>query len=74
MFDLMVSKGCSPDIITLNTLIDGCCRAKRVDDGMKLLHEMSRRGLVPDTVSYSILFTGSVKWGMLMLLKTFSRR
>ncbi|CAA7053879.1 unnamed protein product [Microthlaspi erraticum] len=48
MFDLMASKGCSPDVVTLNSLIDGCCRAKRVGDldaAQDLFQEMISHGV-----------------------------
>ncbi|CAF2039062.1 unnamed protein product [Brassica napus] len=58
MFYLMATKGCSPNVITFTTLIDGYCGAKRVDDGMELLHEMTETGLVADTITYNTLIHG----------------
>ncbi|KFK40700.1 hypothetical protein AALP_AA2G029900, partial [Arabis alpina] len=58
MFGLMVSRGCLPDVVTYNTLINGFCKAKRVDDGIELFREMSQRGLVGDTVNYNTLVQG----------------
>ncbi|KAF2574846.1 hypothetical protein F2Q70_00001524 [Brassica cretica] len=37
---------------------DGCCRAKRVDDVIKLLHEMSTTGFFPEAITYSTLIHG----------------
>ncbi|RID44462.1 hypothetical protein BRARA_I01252 [Brassica rapa] len=42
----------------ISIFIDGYCGAKRVDDGMELLHEMSRRGLVANTITYTTLIHG----------------
>ncbi|KAL0644083.1 hypothetical protein Bca4012_042373 [Brassica carinata] len=60
MFGLMVRRGCSPDVVSYNTLINGLCKAKRVEDGMRLVREMSERGLMnsPDIWTYNILLGG----------------
>ncbi|KAF3495774.1 hypothetical protein DY000_02057910 [Brassica cretica] len=66
----MVTKGCDPDIVTLNILINGYCKAKLVDDGMTLFRKMSSpRGVVADTVTYNILVQGFCQSGQLNVAK-----
>lgn len=36
MFESMKSRGCSPDGVSFNTLINGYCKAKKVDDGLEI--------------------------------------
>ncbi|KAF3601969.1 hypothetical protein F2Q69_00037168 [Brassica cretica] len=66
MKNLMVSKGCDPDIVTLNILINGYCKAKRVDDGMTLFRNMK---LVANTVTYNTLVQGFCRSGKLNVAK-----
>ncbi|MFQ6671465.1 hypothetical protein Gotur_036008 [Gossypium turneri] len=51
----MIKKGCAPDIRSYNIMINGYCKAERFDEAMELFHEISRKGPVPDTVTYNTL-------------------
>ncbi|CAL5363256.1 unnamed protein product [Camellia sinensis] len=58
MFDVMVSRGCAPNVFTYNILINGYCKIKNIDEAMNLFKEMSRKGLLPDTITYTTLIGG----------------
>ena len=57
-FNLMVEKGCSPNVYSYTILINGYCKNKRIDEAMHLFHEMSNKGLTPNVVTYSTLIGG----------------
>ncbi|CAN8245587.1 unnamed protein product [Cochlearia groenlandica] len=67
----MMKLGFKPSIVTLgslvmtyNTLINGFCKSKRVDDGLKLLKLldlMVSKGSLPDVVTYNTLINGFCK-------------
>ena len=62
---LFLPKLCISSGSVISIFIDGYCGAKRVDDGMELLHEMSRRGLVANTITYTTLIHGFCRVGNL---------
>ena len=41
------------------------CKKGKLDEGMKLFHEMSNRNICPDVVTYSALIDGLCKEGKL---------
>ncbi|MFQ6671473.1 hypothetical protein Gotur_036011 [Gossypium turneri] len=51
----MIKKGCAPDISSYNIMINGYCKAKRIDEAMELFHEISQKGPIVDTVTYNTL-------------------
>ena len=51
----MVSKGCTPEVISYTTLINGYCKSQRMDKAMDLFQEMCQRELIPDVVTYNTL-------------------
>nr|XP_007131879.1 hypothetical protein PHAVU_011G049000g [Phaseolus vulgaris]ESW03873.1 hypothetical protein PHAVU_011G049000g [Phaseolus vulgaris] len=54
---MLLSRGISPKVSTLNSLITGVCRSRGVDEGMEeLWHEM-RSNCKPNAYSYSVLMT-----------------
>ncbi|RVW77771.1 Pentatricopeptide repeat-containing protein, mitochondrial [Vitis vinifera] len=62
VFDMMVHKGCAPNVFSYNTLINGYCKIERMDKAMYLFEEMCRQKLIPtplwpnsDLVTYRIL-------------------
>lgn len=59
----MASKGCVPDIVTFNILINGYCKVKRVDDCLELFHNIFLRGVVADIVTYNILIRANLENG-----------
>ncbi|KAF8117978.1 hypothetical protein N665_0007s0027 [Sinapis alba] len=65
----MLERMINPDVVTFSVLInalvkeDGYCGAKRVDDGMELLHEMSETRLVAKTITYNTLIHGFCQVG-----------
>ena len=55
---MMVEWGCSPNVVSYNTLINGFCKEKRIDEEINLFHVMSNKGVTPDVVTYSTLIGG----------------
>ena len=49
------------DIITLNTMIAGMFQTRRVEEAKDLFASISRSGLVPSVVTYSIMMTNLIK-------------
>ena len=56
--NMMVERGCSPNVVSYNTLINGFCKEKRIDEAMNLFHEMSNKGVTPNVVTFSTLIGG----------------
>ncbi|XP_075474015.1 pentatricopeptide repeat-containing protein At1g77405 [Primulina tabacum] len=53
LFRLMLFKGFVPDVVTYNSLINGCCKTSRIGRALELFDEMSRRGCVPNRITYN---------------------
>ncbi|KAL6963599.1 hypothetical protein U1Q18_034610 [Sarracenia purpurea var. burkii] len=45
-------KKCSPDLVTYSTIINGLCKAGRLDEAKKKFVEMMERNLYPDSIIY----------------------
>ncbi|CAO2819670.1 unnamed protein product [Amaranthus hypochondriacus] len=52
LFRLMLFKGFVPDIVTYNSLIDGCCKTNRIERALELFDDMKKRGCVPNRITY----------------------
>lgn len=52
LFRLMLFKGFVPDIVTYNSLIDGCCKTYRIERALELFEDMKKGGCVPNRVTY----------------------
>lgn len=52
-----------PDVVTYSTLIDGYCKASRMQDALEVLDSMVERGILPDVVTYTTLIAGYCKEG-----------
>lgn len=59
-FKEMSRFGCSPDLVTYNTLVDGLCRAGKVRVAHNLVKGMCRKGgdLRPNVVTFTTLIKG----------------
>ncbi|XP_059069319.1 pentatricopeptide repeat-containing protein At5g64320, mitochondrial-like [Cryptomeria japonica] len=63
LFKNMLSKGCSPDVVTYNTLIDGLCHSDREIEAFTLISEMENRGHLPDVITYNTLISAFCRTG-----------
>lgn len=52
LFRLMLFKGFAPDVVTYNSLINGCCKTNRIERALELFQDMNKRGCVPNQVTY----------------------
>ncbi|KAJ1700046.1 hypothetical protein LUZ63_008558 [Rhynchospora breviuscula] len=70
----MPRMGCTPDLISYNTLIDGMCRTGNTRVGLDLCRRMATQGSCcePDVVTYTTLIRGFCQEGDIgMAVKTF---
>uniref|UniRef100_A0A0V0I0S2 Putative ovule protein n=1 Tax=Solanum chacoense TaxID=4108 RepID=A0A0V0I0S2_SOLCH len=49
----MLFKGFVPDVVTYNSLINGCCKTNRIERALELLDDMVKRGVVPNRITYN---------------------
>ena len=61
----MIKEGENPNVITINTMIDGIWKEGKLEDGMKLFFEMSNKNVWPNVVTYSVVIDGLCKEGKL---------
>jgi pentatricopeptide repeat protein len=61
----MPKLGCTPDLISYNTLIDGICKIREIEEAEALLDSMVSKGLHPDIISYTTLVDGLCKKGLI---------
>ncbi|KAK8575811.1 hypothetical protein V6N13_032876 [Hibiscus sabdariffa] len=54
VFDEMVQRGCSIDVLAYNSLLEALCKGGCVDEAYKMLREMGSSGIEPDAGSYSV--------------------
>ncbi|KAJ6873299.1 hypothetical protein NC651_032237 [Populus alba x Populus x berolinensis] len=81
IFDLMVSKGCTPNVYTYTSLMNGYCKIERIEEAVQLLDETLRKGRplaaqqlfryicahghTPNIMTYGVLLDGLCKHGNL---------
>ncbi|XP_009783883.1 pentatricopeptide repeat-containing protein At1g77405 [Nicotiana sylvestris] len=53
LFRLMLFKGFVPDVVTYNSLINGCCKTNRIERAMELLDDMVKRGIAPNRITHN---------------------
>ncbi|CAN6679340.1 unnamed protein product [Malus baccata var. baccata] len=52
MFRNMLFRGFVPDVVTYNSLINGCCKTYRIERALELFEDMNKRGCTPNRVTY----------------------
>lgn len=59
MLDLMRERGCEPDLVSFNTLINARLKSGPLEPNlaMDLLNEVRRSGIRPDTITYNTLIS-----------------
>lgn len=61
---LMLQMQCKPDVITLNTVINGFCKMRRIDDAMKVFNDMIMGEFCPpDCVTFTTVLGGLLDAG-----------
>lgn len=53
LFRIMLFKGFVPDVVTYNSLINGCCKTYRIERALELLEDMIKRGCTPNRITYN---------------------
>ncbi|GMP77353.1 hypothetical protein CsSME_00033653 [Camellia sinensis var. sinensis] len=51
------------DVMMYNTIIDGLCKDRNVDDALSLLVEMTEQDVTPDAITHSTLIHGLCNLG-----------
>jgi pentatricopeptide repeat protein len=60
-----------PTVMSYNAVIDGFCKAGRMQEGFEYLEKMGERNLSPNVASYAILISGYIELGELQEAKSF---
>ncbi|KAG1342173.1 putative Pentatricopeptide repeat-containing protein, mitochondrial [Cocos nucifera] len=61
----MLHQGCTPDIVTYNSLINGLCKMGWMRAALNLLEKLHAEGLAPDMATYNTLISWHCKANML---------
>ncbi|CAK9176333.1 unnamed protein product [Ilex paraguariensis] len=60
----MLQTECQPDVITLNTVINGFCKMGRIEESLKVFHDMmTGKFCPPDVVTFTAIICGLLKTG-----------
>ncbi|XP_057505440.1 pentatricopeptide repeat-containing protein At1g52640, mitochondrial-like [Actinidia eriantha] len=59
VFDEMLERGCSVDLLAFNIMLLSLCKGGNVDEAYRLFREMRPKGLKPDAFTYSIFIRAS---------------
>ncbi|XWS11821.1 hypothetical protein CRYUN_Cryun37aG0033800 [Craigia yunnanensis] len=54
VFDEMVQRGCSIDVLAYNSLLEALCKGGNVEEAYKMFTEMGLSGIEPDACSYTV--------------------
>ncbi|KAI3701761.1 hypothetical protein L6452_27087 [Arctium lappa] len=63
---IMLETNCHPDVVTLNTVINGFCKMGKVDEGIKVLDDMvigKFKFCTPDSVTFTTILSGLLSVG-----------
>ncbi|KAM3344280.1 hypothetical protein P3S68_026372 [Capsicum galapagoense] len=67
VYSVMLKLNSKPNCSTFSTFIDGLCKSERTQDALKLFDEMSERGVLPNKITYTIIYQGYVRLKELMM-------
>jgi pentatricopeptide repeat protein len=59
----MLENDCRPDIVNYDTLLDGLCKHRMIDEAQQIFYEMQKQGLSFDVVTYNTLMDEFCKKG-----------
>lgn len=54
VFDEMLQRGCSVDVLAYNSFLEALCKGRNVDEASKVFQDMCSKGIQPDAFSYSV--------------------
>jgi pentatricopeptide repeat protein len=74
ILDKMSVEGHAPNLVTINTVIDACCRAGQLEECVKVFNRVPELGMEPDRITYSTMIKGFARDGDLDGAQTFLRR
>ncbi|KAK9072179.1 hypothetical protein SSX86_008611 [Deinandra increscens subsp. villosa] len=63
---VMLETKCHPDVVTLNTVLNGFCKMGKVEDGIKVLDDMVKGKFsfcTPDSVTFTTIISGLLSVG-----------
>lgn len=58
LFDEMLERGCSVDLLAYNSILESLCKAGKMDEAFNFFKKMRSIGLIPDAFSYSVFIHG----------------
>ena len=61
VFDLLVERGITHDVITYTMMINGYCRVNCLWQACGIFNDMKERGIKPDVITYTALLDGRLK-------------
>lgn len=59
VFDEMIERGCSVDVLAYNSLFEAMCKGGEMDEAYKLFSVMGEKGLEPDACTYATFIRAS---------------
>jgi pentatricopeptide repeat protein len=74
VLDRMSAEGHAPNLVTINTVIDACCRAGALDECVKVFNSLPSLGMDADRITYSTVIKGFARDGDLDGAAAFLRR
>ncbi|XP_074318863.1 uncharacterized protein LOC141655696 [Silene latifolia] len=61
IIDLMIDAGCTSNLLSYNTWIDGLCKQGLMDKAQEIVEIMIAKGITPNVFTYNILINGYCK-------------
>ena len=66
VFDMLVERRITPDVITYTMMINGYCRVNCLRKARDIFSDMKERGIKPDVIAYTIVFDAHSKVNLKM--------
>jgi len=74
LLDKMSAEGHAPNLVTINTVLDACCRGSQLQQCVRVFESLPSLGLEADRITYSTMIKGFARDGDLDGAQGFLRR